>query len=103
MRAEGKRTVPTGAISAVSAPIYVVVDGEERTWKREAVPAIVERFVGALDALERSSLDSSPEQELWESGPVWQRAWDRQLAALAERIDAARSRLRELATLARNP
>jgi hypothetical protein len=100
VRAEGKRDVPTGAISAVSAPIYVVVDGQDRTWKREAVPQIVERLTGALDALQKSTLESVPEQEWFESGLVWQRVWARQLAALGERIDAARNRLRELASQA---
>jgi hypothetical protein len=101
VRAEGERAVPMGAISAVSAPIYVIVDGDERTWKRDAVPQIVDRFLGALDQLQRASLESTPEQEWWEAGPVWEKTWTRQLAALGERIDAARSRLRALADGAR--
>ncbi len=48
-----------GAISAVSAPIYVVVDGDARTWKRDAVPGIVERLVKSLDQLQSSSLEST--------------------------------------------
>ena len=102
VRAVGRRTVPNGAISAVSAPIYVVVDGQERAWNREAVPGIVERFVTALDGLQGSSLESAGEQEWWESGPVWQRTWSRQISALNSRIDAARSRLRNLARQARS-
>lgn len=101
VRAEGKRAVREGAISAVSAPIYVVVDGDERTWKRDAVPGVVDRLVKSLDQLQSSSLKSEPEQEWWEAGPVWQKVWSQQLAALGERIDAARSRLRALADRAR--
>jgi hypothetical protein len=41
-----------------------------------------------------------PEQEWFEAGAVWTQAWARQLAALNERIEAARSRLRELAAQA---
>jgi len=102
VRADGSRTVlhdlsltQTGAISAVSAPIYVV-DGDERTWKREAVAGIVDRLVSALDGLQGTSLESAAEHEWWETGPVWQRTWARQIAARSDRIDAARSRLREL-------
>jgi hypothetical protein len=102
VRAEGRRAVPGGAVSAVSAPIYVVVDGDARTWKRDAVPGIVERLVKSLDQLQSSSLESPPENEWWEAGPVWQQVWARQIAALGERIEAARSRLRELANRARD-
>jgi hypothetical protein len=101
VRAEGKRAVQGGASSAVSAPIYVVVDGDARTWKRDAVPGIVERLVKSLDQLQSSSLESAPENEWWEAGPVWQQVWTRQLAALNVRVEAARSRLRELASQAR--
>ena len=100
VRASGKRARPLGSTVAVSAPVYVIVDGDQRTWNREAVPGIVERFVGALDGLQRATLESSPEQEGWETGPVWQREWQAQLAALGERIEAARSRLRALAAQA---
>jgi hypothetical protein len=87
-------------VAAVSAPVYVVVDGDSRTWNREAVTAIVERLIGALDDLQRSSLESVAELEIWESGAVWRRSWAAQLAALGQRIDEARARLRELAASA---
>ena len=93
VRAQGKRSVPSGEIAAVSAPIYVVVDGDERTWKRDDVPRIVDRLVESLDQLQSSTLESVPEQEWWEAGPVWQKVWSQQFAALGERIAAARSRL----------
>jgi hypothetical protein len=101
VRAEGKKSSPQHQISAVSAPIYVVVDGDSRTWKRDDVSRIVDRLVSSLDQLEKSTLQSMPENEWWEAGPVWQRVWAQQFAALRERIAAARSRLEELAELAR--
>ena len=65
------------------------------------MPGIVERLVKSLDQLQSSSLESPPENEWWEAGPVWQKVWSQQLAALGERIDAARSRLSALADRAR--
>ena len=56
-----------------------------------------DRFVKSLDQLEKSTLQSVPENEWWEAGPVWQKVWEQQLAALRERIAAARTRLGELA------
>jgi hypothetical protein len=96
VRAEGKKSAPQAAIAAVSAPIYVVVDGDERTWKRDAVPSIVDRLVGSLDQLAKSTLESTAENEWWESEPVWRKVWAQQFAALGQRIAAARSRLHEL-------
>jgi hypothetical protein len=101
-RAEGKKSTTEVAIAAVSAPVYVVVDGDDRTWKRDVVAGIVDRLVSSLDQLETSTLESIPENEWWEAEPVWRKVWAQQLAALGERIDAARSRLRELAKQARS-
>lgn len=101
VRAQGKRTVAQGEIAAVSAPVYVVVDGDERTWRRDQVPRIVDRLTKALDQLQSSTLESMPENENWEAGPVWRQLFTSQLAALGERIAAARQRLAALADEAR--
>jgi hypothetical protein len=101
VRAQGKRSAPGAEIAAVSAPVYVVVDGQERTWKRDEVPRIVDRLNQSLDQLQSSTLESIPENENWEAGPVWMQVFARQLAELAERIGAARSRLIDLATQAK--
>jgi vancomycin resistance protein YoaR len=85
----------------VSAPIYVVVGGDERTWKRDAVSAVVDRLVTSLDQLEKSTLESVGENEWWEAEPAWRKVWAQQFAALKERIAEARSRLEELAAQAR--
>jgi hypothetical protein len=97
VRAVGRRSVPGAEIAAVSAPVYVVVDGHERTWKRDEVPRIVERLTQSLDQLQSSTLSAVPENENWEAGPGWMKVFADQLTALSERIAAARERLEHLA------
>ena len=38
VRAHGRKPGHAASITAMTAPVYVVVDGEERVWKRQAAP-----------------------------------------------------------------
>ena len=53
-------------------------------------------MIAALDAPRLSTLPYAHEPEWWETGPVWESTGDRQVAALAKRIEAARVKLSEL-------
>jgi hypothetical protein len=100
LRAYGERAGPRNAIGAISGPVYVTVGDDPRTWKPEAVPATVQRLVQGLEHLAHATLEESPEQEWWETGPVWERTWKSQLAALEGRINEARKKLDALAAAA---
>ncbi len=83
-------------ISAVTAPIFVIVDGNERTWKREAVPAIVDQLVGAVEAVKQRDPATVFDSEAWHSMPVWQRDFVRQLKNAEPRLTETQQRLLEL-------
>jgi hypothetical protein len=100
VRAQGQRPGHSASITAISAPVYVVVDGEERVWKREAVRGITERLISALEAVKNRALEDVFDSEPWDTMPVWTDDLPRQLAQVREPIEAAQQKLRDLAEAA---
>lgn len=100
VRAHGQRPGHAASITAITAPLYVVVDGEERVWKREAVPGIVDGLISALEEVKNRALADVIETEAWHSMPVWAENFPRQLALVRERIEATQQKLRDLAQAA---
>ena len=96
-RAHGPEIGGGRAIGAISAPIYLIVDGNERTWKRSLVPSLVERLVDALETVKGAQLAQVIDSEAWETIPVWQKQFERQLEEVRPRIEEAQRRLRALA------
>jgi len=76
----------TGYAAAVSAPVYVSVDGQ-KTWKRDAVAELASEMKDELDNLASLSLDSvGGFEEIWQTDLAWRTAWEFQHALLVERI-----------------
>jgi hypothetical protein len=101
VRAHGQRPGHSASIAAITAPVYVVVDGEERVWKREAVPGIVEGLISALEDVKNRAPSDVIESEAWHSMAVWEQEFPRQLERARERIEATQQKLRDLAEAAR--
>ena len=101
IHATGTRSGHDAPIEAISAPVYVIVDDDARTWKREAVREITSRLIGMLDRVKTKTLDTVIESEAWHSMPVWQRDFVRQLERARPRIEATQARLQALAEQAR--
>jgi hypothetical protein len=100
VRAHGQRPAHSASITAITAPIYVVVDGEERVWKREAVSGIAERLIAALETVKNRAPADVIDSEPWDTMPVWTRELPRLLAQVRERLEAAQQELRKLAEAA---
>jgi hypothetical protein len=101
LHAVGHRAGHDASISAMSAPFYLVVDGEERVWKREAVPAIAEKLIASLEALKNLNPKKVFESEAWDSMPVWEKGFARQFANAKQRIEQTQHKLKVLAEQAR--
>lgn len=99
VRAVGKRTSPR-KILAVSSPVYIIVDDETRTWKRQAVPNIVSALISKIDAFANSDSNTPKDHSPWETGPAWKKTWKDQINLLRPRIAAAKTKLREIAVQA---
>jgi hypothetical protein len=98
VRAHGQRPRHSASITAITAPIYVLVDGEERTWKREAVSGI--RLISALEIVKNRAPADVIDSEPWDTMPVWTGEFPRLLAQVRERLEAAQQELRERAEAA---
>jgi len=101
VRAYGTRA-PAGAarVVAVSAPIYVRVDGEP-TWQRRSVGSIVQRLKAELDAFAALQLAEAGRLDEWfETEEPWRANWALQQQALRTRIIAAKAELDRLAAQA---
>jgi hypothetical protein len=96
VRAHGQRPGHSASITAITAPIYVVVDGEERAWKREQVASIADRLISALERVKNRALADVFDSEPWHTMPVWKEKFPGLLAQARERIEAAQQELREL-------
>ena len=83
-------------ISAITAPVFVIVDGNERTWRQEAVPAIADELISAIEAVKQRDPATVFDSEAWHSMPVWQRDFVRQLKNAAPRLTETQQRLEEL-------
>ena len=79
-----------GSRQAHSAPVYLVVDGQERCWKREAVPTIVEEIQRVLARIPTQEIDWSTqhEKDAVDRSHLL-RAWEAQKEAVAERVSEA--------------
>lgn len=78
-------------VVAISAPIYVLVDGE-RFWKRDAVPSIVARMKRKLQGVLESE-----QTEMTGGGEAFARHWDAQKSQLEQRVQKAEMAYDELA------
>jgi len=75
-----------GYVAAVTAPIYVSVDGQ-KTWKQNAVTNLATELKAELDRVGNLTIETvGGFEELWETGPTWTNTWDTQHKLLVERI-----------------
>ena len=93
-RAVGKTSAILQPLVAISAPIYVTVDGD-RTWKREAVPRIVNELATRLRKL-RNQSELGFQSDFWISEAEWRKQWPRQKPLLDARIEQALKKLNAL-------
>ena len=76
---------------AHSAPVYAPVDGH--TWRADAAPRIVARFVEALDAMIAGDPDAWAEElEPWDTAGTYRQVWERLLPELTRRVEEAKRR-----------
>ena len=101
VRAFGKRQVQgAGSVAAVSAPIYVSVDGQ-KTWQRNRVATIAAKMQSELDAFAASTLASSGRLDEWfETEVPWTATWSQQHAALQTRLVQAKAKFDQLVEMA---
>ena len=91
IRAKGK-----GIGVAHSAPVYVEVGGKPHTFAREAVPALVDGYIGVIDEAMRAEPQEFEDLEHWDTGSDIARQWAAQLPALREHAEQAKARLLEI-------
>jgi hypothetical protein len=95
VRAYGRRQDPSNVTIAHSAPIYVVVD-DEPTWKPEAVPAIVGELRAQLQKLLVEPIESTGNNEYWETRTMMADEWLLQRPLLKPRVAAADQQYQQL-------
>lgn len=95
VRAYGRHQENQLTTLAHSAPIYVVVE-DEPTWKRDAVPSLVDRQRQHLRELQTSEVDPIGDLEAWETSETIVSEWKRQLPLLLPRIEEADRRYQSL-------
>ncbi len=95
VRAWGERQDPRDMTVAHSAPIYVVI-GEEPTWKRDAVPELIEYHRAQLEALLSTPIDPQQDLETWETATTLVERWREQRSRLAPRVAEADQRYLDL-------
>ncbi|HXY10917.1 MAG TPA: CehA/McbA family metallohydrolase [Terriglobales bacterium] len=88
VRAYGSRQEEWNITAAHSAPVYVVVD-EQPTWKREAVPQLVERERNVLKEILTAPLVPAEDLEAFETGKLLLEQWPKQLQLLKPRVQHA--------------
>lgn len=95
VRAFGKISgKPMGNVVAISAPIYVSVDGS-RTWKADVAPQIARQLETELDEFSRSALSDHGRLDEWfETESVWRQRWAAQQSELREHIERAKAALK---------
>lgn len=99
-RARGHRPGHDGSIAALTAPVYVVVDGQERVWKRREVPAIAGRLISMLEAVKHQDPQQVFDSESWDTHPVWAEVFPDHLSRARAQIEEAQEWLRGLAETA---
>jgi len=85
VRAYGSRQEEWNVTAAHSAPVYVVVD-DQPTWKREAVPQLVERERVVLKEILTAPLVPAEDLEGFETGKLLLAQWPRQRQLLKPRV-----------------
>ncbi|MCZ6617925.1 MAG: CehA/McbA family metallohydrolase [Gammaproteobacteria bacterium] len=96
VRAHGQRPGHSASITAITAPVYVVVDGKELAWKREAVANIANRLISALENVKNRASADVIDSEAWHTMAVWAEEFPPQLESARARIEAAQEHLRDL-------
>ncbi|MBI4166189.1 MAG: CehA/McbA family metallohydrolase [Acidobacteria bacterium] len=84
LRARGKNP----DVIALSAPIYVFVDGQS-FWKRSEVPSIVAKLKSQMQEILRPNPLETEATEGYETQETFAKYWDAQQGLLKERIDQA--------------
>ena len=105
IRASGKTVSETPSlgfrtVEAVSAPIYVSVDGQ-RTWKKDAVQTIATRQIDRLNTFATANASPTVGAEAWDDAALLSEDWSRQMALLRSRIVDAIAEYEELIELAK--
>ncbi|MGD2132333.1 MAG: CehA/McbA family metallohydrolase [Maricaulaceae bacterium] len=101
VRASGRTRTPHPiygfgqTVLAISAPVYVSVDGD-RTWKRDAVEALARERIALLDEFAETTFSLASGAEYWEDGETVLADWPGQLELLGPRIDQAKALYEEL-------
>jgi hypothetical protein len=95
VRAYGARQERGASTIAHSAPIYVVVD-DEPTWKRDAVPELVQRQRALLQELLDKPIDPIEDLEAFETSEALIAQWAAQLRQTRARVAEANARYDEL-------
>ena len=90
------RTFGADGSVAHTAPFYILVDGERRTWKRDQVARIANTYIAILDEFRASAPNPDEDWERAETEGVSGSAWDRDKVALDKSIAEARLRYLEL-------
>ena len=92
VRAYGKNQKPgDGSVAAVSAPIYVLVDGK-KSWKQDRVGALAKKMKAELDQFASLTLESAGHLDEWfETRRPWTNKWSSQHEQMQERIRRARA------------
>jgi hypothetical protein len=83
------RTLGKGGTVAHSAPVYVLVDGDKRFWKRDAVAEISNDYISALQTLRRSKPKLHDDFELFNTEHYILPKWNAAEAAMDKQISRA--------------
>ena len=101
VRAYGKNQQSgDGSVAAISAPIYVSVDGQ-KSWKKDQVVDLANKMKFELDQLSNLTLESAGHLDEWfETRTAWTSKWSSQHKNLQKRIKQAKIKYDELIKLA---
>ena len=93
VRAYGKNQQPgDGSVAAVSAPIYVSVDGQ-KSWRQDQVVTLANKMKFELDQLSNLTLESAGHLDEWfETRAAWTAKWPSQHKILQKRIKQAKAK-----------
>jgi hypothetical protein len=100
VRAYGKNQQSgDGSVAAISAPIYVSVDGQ-KSWKQDQVVPLANKMKFELDQLSNLTLESAGHLDEWfETSAAWTSKWSSQHKNLRKRIKQAKVKYDELIKL----
>ncbi|MDC0178711.1 CehA/McbA family metallohydrolase [Woeseiaceae bacterium] len=100
VRAYGKNQQSgDGSVAAISAPIYVSVDGQ-KSWRQDQVVTLANKMKFELDQLSNLTLESAGHLDEWfETSAAWTSKWPSQHKNLQKRIKQAKAKYDELIKL----